>query len=151
MPWYRELLNKALTLFDTVKKHCNLTFKIRSYLRLSTDQYDQLNLMEKIQDQQFLTSEYYSDWQPSLSGVCAKTTHKWSGGSPSVIRVHSSWKQTSLHSGFLYTQHPRSLTGAHLAKAGISSNQGRDLSPCRKTCLFPNANSVREAVLREQY
>lgn len=47
-PWHRrELLNKALTLFDTVKKHCNSTFKIWSYLRLSTDQYDQLNLMEK--------------------------------------------------------------------------------------------------------
>lgn len=31
--------------------------------------------MEKIQDQQFLTSEYYSDLAAFTSGVCAKT-HK---------------------------------------------------------------------------
>lgn len=34
-------------MFDTVKKHCNLIFKSWSYLRLSTDQYDQLSSMEK--------------------------------------------------------------------------------------------------------
>lgn len=84
MPWYgRKLLNKALTLFGTVKKHCDSTFKIGSYLRFSTDQYDQLDLMEKkkkrkkIQDQQFLTFEYYSDWRPSLfRSLCKKTTQK---------------------------------------------------------------------------
>lgn len=95
MPWDRELLNKALTLSDTVKKHCNWTFKIWCYLRLSTDQHDQLNSMET-QDQQLQISEYSSDWQPSLSGISAKTTPNGEGSPLESLVLQQLWAGSCL-------------------------------------------------------
>lgn len=110
-PWHRrELLNKALTLFDTVKKHCNSTFKIWSYLRLSTDQYDQLNLMEKNP-----RSAAPHIWV--LLGLAAFTfpesvqkQHKNRKGGVvfSHSRANSSYEQTGVHLRLLHRQRPQS-------------------------------------------
>lgn len=155
-PWHRrELLNKALTLFDTVKKHCNSTFKIWSYLRLSTDQYDQLNLMEKIQDQQPLTSEYYSDWQPSLfRSLCKNNTRIDRRVLFSHSRASSSCEQTgaalrpSPHAASTEPLTGQSLVTNHFAKAGVF-NHLCDLWSCLKThSLVPIR--LGEAVSKEQ-
>lgn len=112
---------------------------------------------KKIQDQQFLTFEYYSDWQPSLfRSLCKNNTKIEWRGHFSHYRVNSSCEQV------VATLRPSlsivcPLSHFQVSLRRLTAPWRRLASPTRfgifwslitvKACLVPNANSVKGGCL----
>lgn len=99
---------------------------------------------KKNQDQQFLTFEYYSDWQPSLFRSLCKNNTKIEGKDHfSHYRVNSSCEQVvATHWPFLHMQcsiKPLTVVTISALQRLVCLNV---FFHNLKACLFPNAKSI---------